>query len=81
MPDYNRALIADMLDSYHSHMLCDLDLEHLESSIREQAELLRAADEADAAGVHTSKRCTVCGDREAPCPLCENRHPSPEHAA
>lgn len=53
--EYDRELIAEMLDAYVKHNWCRLDLEHLESSIEEQARLLRAADERDAAGVHTAK--------------------------
>jgi len=52
--EYDRALIAEMLEAYEAHTACDTDLAHLESSILEQARLLREADEADAAGVHTA---------------------------
>lgn len=52
-PAYDRDLIAEMLDAYEAHKDCDTDLVHLESSIREQARLLREADEADAARVGT----------------------------
>lgn len=53
-PAYNRSLIAEMLDAYEAHKSCDTDLKHLERSIREQAKLLRNAD--DAARVGTVKR-------------------------
>lgn len=55
-PEYDRVLIAQMLEEYARHRLCDMDLIHLETSMRTQAQLLRAADEANAAGVHTAKR-------------------------
>lgn len=48
-------LIAEMLEAYEQHTRCDLDLAHVESSILEQATLLREASERDAAGVHTAR--------------------------
>jgi hypothetical protein len=51
--EYDRSLIAEMLDAYRQHEHCDMDLIHLESGIEEQAELLRDADNRDAAGVRT----------------------------
>jgi hypothetical protein len=44
-----------------------MDLEHLETDALVQAGLLRAADEADAAGVHTAQR--------------EESYPPTEHSA
>jgi hypothetical protein len=54
--EYNRELIAEILEEYARHRLCDMDLEHLETDALVQAGLLREADERDAAGVHTAKR-------------------------
>ena len=52
--EYDRDLISDMLISYSEHAHCDKDLEHLESSIIDQSILLKKANDADAAGVHTA---------------------------
>lgn len=54
--EYDRELIAEILEEYARHRLCDMDLEHLETDALAQAGLLRQADNVDAAGVHTAKR-------------------------
>lgn len=61
MADYDRELIACMLDEYERHTACGMDLAHLESSIAQQARLLREADNADAAGVHTATQPPAVG--------------------
>jgi len=51
-PAYDRALVADMLDDIAERFGKGFS----DKSYREQARLLRAADNADAAGVHTARR-------------------------
>ena len=53
--EYDRDFIAEMLDAYYEHRNCGQELNHFEDAIREQARLLRKADEEDATGVHTAR--------------------------
>lgn len=59
MADYDRALIAEMLDEYAACR--SADLRHTRAAIAEQVNALLAADNADAAGVRTATQPPAVG--------------------
>lgn len=64
MPEYDRELIADMLDDMCAKVP-NSDTKYSHWSIQEMARLLRAADNRDAEGVHTARRDVSVPSREA----------------
>lgn len=59
MVEYNRELIAEMLDEYAACR--SVDLRHTRAAIAEQVNALLAAESADAAGVHTATQPPAVG--------------------
>lgn len=59
MADYDRELIAEMLDEYAAFR--SADLRHTRAAIAEQVNALLPADNTDAAGVHTATQPPAVG--------------------